>query len=209
MIMDKKKGRLNLRVLGIFQATLDGAPLVLESNKVRALLIYLMIEPGHPHSREMLADLLWPEQPHRSAMNNLRFALADLRSHLEKKANNSPFLTVTRETIQFNSSSNYWLDAVEFTSITDTHNTSNLSSINDLENAATLYRGSFLEGFSVRNSAPFEEWMRNQREQFAHHIQTILATLAGYYERQGKFQQALKWVRRELDLEPWDEEAHR
>jgi predicted ATPase/DNA-binding SARP family transcriptional activator len=207
--MDKKKGRLNLRVLGIFQATLDGAPLVLESNKVRALLIYLMIEPGHPHSREMLADLLWPEQPHRSAMNNLRFALADLRSHLEKKANNSPFLTVTRETIQFNSSSNYWLDAVEFTSITDTHNTSNLSSINDLENAATLYRGSFLEGFSVRNSAPFEEWMRNQREQFAHHIQTILATLAGYYERQGKFQQALKWVRRELDLEPWDEEAHR
>ncbi len=207
--MDKKTGRLNLRVLGIFQATLDGAHLVFESNKVRALLIYLMMEPGRPHSREVLADLLWPERPQRSAMSNLRYALADLRGSIGNTANNSTFLTITRETIQFNSLSNYWLDAIEFNSIIDSHFASNLSSIPDLENAVTLYRGKFLEGFSVHNSAPFEEWMRNQREQFSHQIQTVLSTLAGYYERQGNFQQALKWVRRQLDLEPWNEELYR
>jgi DNA-binding SARP family transcriptional activator len=49
--------RLKMQVLGPFQANLDGAPLRLESNKVRALLIYLAMESGRPHSREVLAEM--------------------------------------------------------------------------------------------------------------------------------------------------------
>ena len=72
--------RLGVSLLGIFQAALDGAPLTcFESNKVRALLAYLMVESDRPHSREALATLLWPDRPQQAAMTYLRNALADLR----------------------------------------------------------------------------------------------------------------------------------
>lgn len=200
--------RLSLQVLGTFRATLDGTHVGLESNKVRALFIYLAMDSSHPHSREVLAEMFWPEQPQQNAMNNLRFALADLRRNIRDKANASPFLMVTRYTIQFNSSSDLWLDAVEFQAISDTQSVTSPPSISDLESALALYKGNFLEGFSVRNCAPFEEWMFNQREQFIRRYKKILSVLSGYYERQGKFQQAINYARLEMDIEPWDEAVH-
>ena len=200
--------RLRLQVLGAFQATLDGAPLGLESNKVRALLIYLAMESGRAHSREVLAEMFWPNQPQRLAMSNLRYALADLRSNLGEKAGNSHFVTVARDTVQFNSSSDTWLDAVVLRTLADPENTPNSSSISNLERAASLYQGSFLEGFSVRNSEPFEEWMLDQREQLTRCVQKALSALAGHYERHGDFQRALALGRRQLEIEPWDEEVH-
>src|SRR5512140_709774 len=87
--------RLSIKVLGPFQATLNGVPLRLESNKVRALLIYLAMESGRPHSREVLAEMFWPDQAQRLAMSDLRYALADLRSHIEDRAEAPQFLIIT------------------------------------------------------------------------------------------------------------------
>ena len=71
---------LAIRVLGPFQATVDGKVVGgFHSDKVRALLAYLCIEGDIPHRREKLAGLLWPELPERSARTNLRHALANLR----------------------------------------------------------------------------------------------------------------------------------
>ena len=51
--------RLDIMLLGPFQATLDGKPLTgFHSNKVRALLAYLAVEADRPHHREVLAGLL-------------------------------------------------------------------------------------------------------------------------------------------------------
>ena len=47
--------RLTLSTLGPLQVTLDGKPVTgFESNKVRALLAYLVVEAGRPHSRDAL-----------------------------------------------------------------------------------------------------------------------------------------------------------
>ena len=74
---------LELLFLGPFQVSIDGKPVVaFASSKVRALLAYLSVEADRPHARESLAGLLWPDWPQRSAMNNLRYALADLRKNL-------------------------------------------------------------------------------------------------------------------------------
>ena len=51
--------RLTVRLLGSFQANLDGKPVTLfESDKVRALLAYLMVESGEVHRRDKLAGML-------------------------------------------------------------------------------------------------------------------------------------------------------
>ena len=68
--------RLSIRLLGSFQVMRDGKTAVgFDSDKVRALLAYLVVEAACPHRREVLAGLLWPEWPDRSARTSLRRAL--------------------------------------------------------------------------------------------------------------------------------------
>jgi DNA-binding SARP family transcriptional activator len=72
--------RLSIRLLGSFEVTLNGEPVTgFESDKVRALLAYLVTTPDQPHRRETLVGLLWPEYPERSARASLRNALPNLR----------------------------------------------------------------------------------------------------------------------------------
>jgi DNA-binding SARP family transcriptional activator len=59
---------LSIHVLGPLQVRLSQEPLTgFATDKVRALLIYLVMSPDRPHRREALAGLLWPEFPERSA----------------------------------------------------------------------------------------------------------------------------------------------
>ena len=82
---------LQLTLLGAFQATLDGQPVVgFESNKVRALLAYLAVEADRPHPRATLACLLWPERSDCDALANLRYALSNLRQAIGDRAPTRP-----------------------------------------------------------------------------------------------------------------------
>jgi len=203
---------LNLHFLGPFRAELNEASLEgFDSNKVRALLAYLAMERSRPHSREVLAGLLWPEQSQRSAMDNLRYALADVRRVLGDTSSAHPFLIVSRDMVQFDPASDFWLDVLEFErlSISDrvVEHDSSILPVQDLQAAVELYRGGFLEGFTVSRSATFEEWMLNRREQLHRILMHILYSLADYYERVGQFQLALTAAWKQVELEPWQEEG--
>jgi hypothetical protein len=71
-----------------------------------------------------------------------------------------------------------------------------------------LYRGSFLEGFSVGDSPAFEEWALFTREQIARQVSSALHGLAASYEQRGQYEQAQSCAWRQVELEPWDEAAH-
>ena len=71
---------LSVCLLGPFEVTLDGESVTgFESDRVRALLAYLVVEADRPHRRDMLAGLLWSEWPDQAARTNLRNALVNLR----------------------------------------------------------------------------------------------------------------------------------
>jgi DNA-binding SARP family transcriptional activator len=153
---------LSLSCLGPFQVTLDGQPVTtFKSVKVRALLAYLAVEASRPHPREMLAGLLWPDWPDRDALVSLRSALSDLRRAIGDREASPPFLLITRDTLQFNVASDHRLDVAEFLELITP------AELPGLEEAVRLYRGSFLEGFSVGDSASFEEWALFMRERLA------------------------------------------
>ena len=71
--------RLSIALFGPLQVSLDGGTIAFESDKVRALLAYLVVEARDPQRREKLAGLLWSDWPEESARNNLRHTLAVLR----------------------------------------------------------------------------------------------------------------------------------
>jgi WD40 repeat protein/DNA-binding SARP family transcriptional activator len=194
---------LTLSCLGPLQVGLDGNPVTgFDSNKVRALLVYLAVESDRLHTRDALAGLLWPDYPDRSATANLRSALANLRGSIGDRTADPPFLLITRDSIRFNSESDHTLDVAEFRSVPD-------RSTDPLAALADVYRGDFLEGFSLADSPPFEEWLVIRREQFKREAMELLGRLATTYEGQGDTGRAIDCARRQLEMEAWDEAAHR
>ena len=183
-----------------------------------ALLAYLAVEANRGHRRELLAALLWPEVPHRTALANLRNVLSKLRCAIGDRAaaSSSPFLLVTRDTIQFNPDGDYWLDVAEIERLIAAGETQDGrragdrgSVVKHLQAAVDLYHGSFLEGFSLGDSAGFEEWVLLKREQVSRTVFHALGRLAILHGECLEFEQAEECSRRQLALEPWDEQAHR
>ena len=196
---------LSLSLLGTFQVTLDGESVTsFKSDKVRALLAYLAVEADRPHRREMLAGLLWPEWTDRDALSNLRYSLYDLRGAIGDRTAEPSFLTITRDALQFNTDSDYSLDVAVF----EHHLAEGKSTISSLQSVVSLYRGPFLEGFSIGDSPAFEEWALFKREQIGRQVLSALERLTAVHEQRGEYEQAQRYVRRQLELEPWQEEAH-
>jgi WD40 repeat protein/DNA-binding SARP family transcriptional activator/energy-coupling factor transporter ATP-binding protein EcfA2 len=194
---------LKISILGSFQVSAGKTILnKFESNKVRALFAYLVSEMNRPHSRESLAELLWPDSSTQSALANLRYALADLRKVIGDENANPPCLIVSRENLQFNAGSNYELDAASFTALLQAND------IEKLRQGIALYQGDFLAGFPSIESDPFEEWVVLKREQFKRQAVEALRLIVDHHEGRGEYQRALPFARRQVELEPWLEEAH-
>jgi predicted ATPase len=205
-----------MALLGPAQVTLDGQPVAFAYSKARALLLYLAVEADRPHQRETLVTLLWPELPETAARTNLRQALANLREALGDASAAVPFLLITRETLQFNRHSVFDLDVTVFEALLTachSHRHRQLQRCRScaarLAQAAALYRGDFLAEFSLADSQAFEEWELMKRESLHQKGLEALEMLAAYHERRGEAELAGRYARRQIELDPWREEAHR
>ena len=199
---------LSVRLFGPVEVTLDGEVVTaFKSDKARALLAYLVVEAQHPHRREKLAGLLWPEWPEQAARANLRRVLANLRLAIGDHKVVPPFLYISRQTIQFNSASDAWIDVTAFTELLEAKGDLQ-QLISQLEEAVELYRGDFLEGFSIPDSAAFEEWGLLNRERFRRLVMVALHRLARCYEQRSDYESAMRHAWRQVELEPWQEEGH-
>jgi DNA-binding SARP family transcriptional activator/predicted ATPase len=207
--------RLSITLLGLFKVERDGKlQTSFRSWKVRALLAYLATESARPWSRSKLAGLLWPDLPERAALSNLRNALSNLGHVLGSQPSNKPYLLISQHALQFNPASDSWLDVQIFSETLSSVSTrENLifdpDALVRLEQALDLYRGDFLEGFSI-DSEPFEEWALIKREQLRQKMLQALRRIAiSGYEQSGKLKAFSEYIRRYIELEPWDEVAYR
>lgn len=199
--------RLSISLFGPFTACQRGLSLTgFKSQKVRALLAFLMIEFDRAHSRETLAALLWPDWPEQAARNNLRYALYNLRQVIQDEKAAHPYLLIQRDTIQFNRASDVWLDVWEFADCLDK---TRISDPENLKKSIQIYKGEFLEGFGSQNSLEFDEWLTQKREEYRRMMVSGLSTLADYYETLGDYPQTLVHVFRLVDMEPWQEKGRR
>ncbi|MFZ1711434.1 MAG: BTAD domain-containing putative transcriptional regulator, partial [Anaerolineae bacterium] len=200
---------LDLTLFGPFQLTLDHQVIErFESNKVRALLAFLAVEHRRPHSREALAELLWPGHTIEAARGNFRRALANLRAVLNDQTAQPPYLHITREALQFNLAADVTVDAVRFLALAQTPE-SQPGWASNLEQALALYRGPFLEGFHADDCQEFEQWITAGRSELEQLAARALFWLAQHDHVQGDLAQALPRYRRCLALNPYDEAAQR
>ncbi len=209
--------RLSLAVLGPFRATVGEAPLPeSRSKKIEALLVYLALNPSRAHRRENLVGLLFPDIPDESARINLRQSLARLRRAIGDQEADPPFLLVTRESVQFNLASQHQVDVTEFQRLgrgCPEHRGQRdgrcSACMTRAQQALDLYRGPFMDGFFLEDSVAFDEWLTVQRERFQEKALALASRLANYHERRGEYAAAEKVARRQIQIEPWREAAHR
>ncbi len=169
---------LSLKLLGLYRLSMDGHSVVnLKSDKARALLAYLAIERDHPHPREKLIGLLWPESDETHARGSLSQTLYQLRGILGDREQagtlsvettnqtRKPCLLVTTQEIQLNPQCDLITDVAEFSGLVDACRTHAHppkkvceECLKRYQEAAQLYAGDFLDGFYLPKSLGFEEW---------------------------------------------------
>ncbi|NUM49200.1 MAG: AAA family ATPase, partial [Anaerolineales bacterium] len=194
---------LSLRLLGPPQHLLHQHPLPIARRKSRALLYYLATHLD-PHPRDHLLALLWPELDRPSAQQTLRTTLYGLRKALPDH------LLITDTTLALAPTTE--VDTRTFLTHTEaplTQYPTPQLAIAALTQALTLYRGEFLEGFSLPDSAAYDDWQRTQAEQFRRLVIRGYTTLSQLHETQHAYRPALEALARALAFDPLQEDLQR
>ena len=201
--------QVRISLLGAPHIELDDRPFEVDTRKAVALLAYLAVT-GEVRRRDELAALLWPDYDDINARAALRRTLSVL-----KKALDSTGLIVTRDTVGLDASQ-VWVDVTEFQRLIKScrqhgHDTEELCDkcLANLDEAASLYRGDFLLGFSLRDSLEFEDWQSFQTESLRRELSAILERLIRGNEDFRHFESAITIARRWLAIDPLQESAHR
>ncbi len=206
---------LTLNFFGGFHAAVADKPISeSRAKRIEALLIFLAMEAGRPHRREVLIGLLFPDMPDDAARTNLRQTLSRLRRAISDAQAEPPFLLSSRESTQFNQASNHTLDVVQFQAGLagcEPHRGRREGDCADCmvlaATAVSHYKGPFLDGFFLEDSSAFEEWLLGQRQQLQTMALAALDELTQFHEQRGEYEQAAVFARQQLAIEPWREPA--
>ena len=187
--------RVQLRLLGGFNAQFGGVAIDIAARKTRALLAYLALSAGQAHSREKLAALLWSDRGDKQAHSSLRQALVELGRAFDA-IQLSPLIK-RQDTIAIDPAA-VEVDALAFERLAASDDA------DDLRNAAILYGGDLLDGIGVRDPA-FEEWLLMERQRVRNlaliALRRLLVAETG--------PRAIHVAQRLLALDPLQEESHR
>jgi DNA-binding SARP family transcriptional activator/tetratricopeptide (TPR) repeat protein len=185
---------LSLALLGPPVVRRDGAPVTFDTRKATALLALLAVT-GREHSREQLADLLWPEADSVKGRASLRRTLSVTAAVM------GDGLVVSRAAIALD-------PALVRVDVREFHALIGRPDAASLERAASLYRGDFLAGFTLRGCAEFEEWQESVSEELRQALARGLQRLVAACIADGALERAAGHARRWLQLDPLHEPAH-
>ena len=172
-----------------------------------ALACYLVAQ-AHEPTRDELVALLWPELDKGRGRAALRRTMSALRSGLSGTA-----LVADRDrvTLDLEDARVDIREAETLSRITHDHSADQVcpECALPLGEAVALYRGSFLDGFYLRDSADFEEWQRSQAEMHRRNWRELVSRWGLALASAGRFADAEAAVRRRLVADALDEVAHR
>src|ERR671921_18804 len=226
---------LSIRLLGPPEVSFgEQPPLRLGTKKRLALLCYLATEGGR-HPRRELAEFLWPKSEERRARTVLRSALANLRKALREGTGegtgegtaygkedrffvvDSDLLGIEERAVELD------LEALKAAvSLARTETSPGGRSIAEdpavvgrpeligrLEGALGLYRGEFMEGFSVEEAPDFEVWVEGERMRWRALFGELCERVSRLQGEEGLIGEAIATARLWVRHAQLEEGAHR
>lgn len=201
------KPAIHIRLLGRLRIEKENIPLEgFRTQKTLALLAYL-IRKNKPVARSYLAHLFWPNKLEARARRNLSVELSQLSNNLPGAFQRD------RNIVHFQATEAYWVDTLAFETLVDsTHIPPSgpvpAEYLEKLTQAIALYRADFMAGFYLNDCPEFEMWLLEEQQAWRQRATSLLDCLAVYHAQQQQANQAQLYLRRWLELEPWQEEAH-
>ncbi len=204
----------HIQLLGGFDVRRDQVSLhgAFQTDSARLLFAWLCLHQGQVARRETLLALLWPDRPQAAAQNALRVTLSRIRQAL---GDAQSALNADAQTVTFAPPLAWQIDALRLAQAVAAVRSHPHRSVggcpqclDHLRAAATLYRGPFLAGL-VSESETLSDWIRHQEEDFHRAALECFGALAEHALRARDWPTAQAYARRQLQLEPWCESAHR
>jgi DNA-binding SARP family transcriptional activator len=187
---------LSIQLLGTPQILRDGQPLTITRKKSRALLYYAAAH-DKPLTREQVLSFFWPDSDRVSAQQVLRTTLHGLRQALGAAfITDENLLSLAPETD---------IDVRAF----EANLQRPAANLQTLTSTLSLYRGDFLTGFSLSDSAEFDNWLTEQQEHYRRRAIRGFIALAHVHEQRQDYPAALEALDRALAFDPLQEDVQR
>ena len=218
--------RLSLRLLGPPAASLEGLPVRFGTKKELALLCYLATEGGR-HPRRELAGLLWPKSEDRRARADLRAVLHKLRKSLgqDDTAHDgvARFFVIERDRLGLEPRGiELDLNALDAAVSPARGETSpplgggssaaaggRRELIGRLQETLGLYRGEFMEGFSLEDAPEYELWLEGERARWRTLFGELCERLSRLEGEEDLLAEAIGTARLWVRQAPLEESAYR
>jgi len=187
---------LEVCLLGVPRLVLNGRAVASIRRKNRALIYYLAANK-RVVSRDNLLAFFWPDHERAAAQPILRTMIYDLRKQL------GDAVQVDDQGISLTAGTR--IDADVLSAAVD----SSSSNEQQLTNALALYKGDFLDGFSLVDSPQFDDWVASEREHYRLLAMRGYARLARQQEMLRDYPAALESMRRALAFNSYQEDIQR
>ena len=210
-IVSAARPALAVRVLGGFSVERAGTPILMtewQSRKARDLLKVLISRRGHPVTRDVLIDLLWPDEDSGKSGSRLSVTLSTLRSVLDpdKRFDPEHFIGNDRASAWVRLE-HVFVDVEAF--LADARAGLDALAAGDarlagrlLSAAEAAYGGEFLE------EDLYEDWSVVLREEARTTYVSVAMALADVALTAGDHDAAARYLLRVLARDPYDERAH-
>jgi len=199
-----------LSLFGTPRLTREGKKVKMDTRKAIALLAYLALT-GETHTRDTLATLFWPESDQSRGRASLRRTLSTLRGGVGEEN-----LQVSRDELALHPKSNLKVDVWEFEELLMAYTAHDHPEeqvcplcISPLEQAAELYSGDFMAGFTLRDAPAFDNWQFYEADRLRRAFGGVLEKLVIGLSERGEYDRAVEYAARWLALDQLQESAHR
>ena len=197
--MSTESGILQIRLFGKLSLDANGTSATrVRSERLQALLAFLLLHRDAPQTRQHVAFQLWSEVGDTEAKANLRRRLHELKQRLPYSDRH---LKTEHTTVQWIQSEGCWLDIAAFESAIDQAQINHEQSCGLLKQAADLYQGDLLPSC-------YDEWIEPYRDRFRQQAITALDALIPQLAEQHQVRAAIGYAQQLQRIDPLYEPAY-
>jgi len=187
----------HIALLGPGRLRSERGPVRLRSAKTLALLAYLVLEADRPHARSRLAGMLWGSYGESAARRSLRQALHALNTAGEGWL--AGCLRISWDSVACVRTASVTVDVLSFEADASSDDPARWQA------AVLAYRAPLLEGLSLPDADPFEEWLADRRERLQRLASQALGRLTDDAQRRQAWGSAVEHALAHRALEPTSE----
>lgn len=190
---------LKIHLLGEVQVFAGEEPVHFHTQKACCIFCYLVAHSERAHSRTGLANMCWGSLGEKKARDNLNTAISSLRRSLNSCESDDTYLIANRQSIQFNTNNDYWLDVDAFEQLIQ-----QAREHQDCQyylQAMSLWHGDFMQEFN-------KDWCVPIRSRLRTLMLEACDALITYSQEQQHLEQAISWSHQILQNVPEREQTH-